>query len=401
MNDDALDAIPVVVKQSCCLVSGDSVTNHDTKDDDISKSVLGYGGMDIVRNYCKSDIQAGYEVCMAIRLGGRISVWICNDTTCNATTTTNDNDTTSVQYFKPNVEFDTEASGTTISIRPPTLGSYYSSQESDILVAVGCIDGSIHILRSGILAAKLGDKKIVLGVVGDSSSSISQDDEKKIPMESNKGGEVVSTFGGGHACVTSLTWHPSIPNALAVGRKDGSIDIYSAVSSEYSNEETSLQFCRVHRLIESMAPIRGLSFSLPEGSLLFSADDHGKLYVHDGSVATSSFLEKKDPFQAISHPIPLVSCALNAHKGWIMNLSAFPDEKRVCSCGSDRAVKVWDCGMGLGSSVPVHSFEGVHGGWVWDVSVGSLGEGAGDGRNNLMLASCGNDGVVQLFSCGD
>jgi WD40 repeat protein len=110
----------------------------------------------------------------------------------------------------------------------------------------------------------------------------------------------------------------------------------------------------------------------------------------------------------MSAPVKLVACALTAHKGWVMNLSPFPDGKRVATCGSDRSVKVWDCGMGLASSTPVHSFEGVHDGLVWGLDcgrvVGASQGGFSGGRSSgdrLKLISCGNDGVIQVFSCGE
>ena len=111
----------------------------------------------------------------------------------------------------------------------------------------------------------------------------------------------------------------------------------------------------------------------------------------------------------MSAPVKLVACAVAAHRGWVMDLSPFPDGHRLASCGSDRSVKVWDCGSGLASSKPVHSFEGVHDGLVWGVDCSRADDGlAGtaigrskSGTGRLKLASCGNDGVVQIFSCGD
>lgn len=62
---------------------------------------------------------------------------------------------------------------------------------------------------------------------------------------------------------------------------------------------------------------------------------------------------------------------------------------------------MWDCGKGLGSGVPVHSFERVHDGWVWGVGCGRSvgGRGVNERMGRLKLVSCGNDGVIQIFSC--
>ena len=395
VNDGELDATPLTVDCTECLVP----SNYDANSSE--KCALGYGALDIARNYCGADTLAGHEVVAASQLGGRVGIWVTLDPASNATKEVDTSFATDgMKFHKPDVEFVVpNATGTTIAIRPPTLGNYYS-QESDVLLAVGCTDGSVVLCKSGILAAKSGAAAGTSGIVGDSSSTSNQ----VISIHSNSGGQIVATIGGGHACIMSIVWHPSIPNTFAVGRKDGSIDVYSSTGFDYEE----LTFRRMHRLMDSISPIRGLTFSKPEGMLLFAGDDGGKLYSYDASVASSHFNEHGDSSKAAACPIKLVACALTAHKGWIMNLTSFPDEKRVCSCGSDRAVKVWDCGMGLGSSMAVHSFDGVHSGWVWDVAVGFLGEaataggsGVSGGAKKSMLVSCGNDGVMQVFSCGD
>ncbi|KAL7481602.1 hypothetical protein ACHAW6_007281 [Cyclotella cf. meneghiniana] len=404
-TNDALDASPMVVTCTDCLVPADF--SDETAS---SRCALGYGALDIARNYCGADLQAGNEVVVASQLGGKVGVWVRLDPMLRGKKV--DVDETGIdqnlpRYIRPDAEFSVaSATGTTLAIRPPTLGNYYSQRESDILVALGSANGSVILCRTGVVAARPGQATKTGasgGVVGDSSSTRV---EQTINVKSNSTpGQVVATVGGGHACVLSIAWHPTIPNTFAVGRKDGTIDVYSSTASERYDEE--LSFRRMHRLVDSSCPIRGLTFSQPEGALLFAGDDSGKLYSYDVSVGSSSFASYGDAVKAAMSPIKLVACALTAHKGWIMNLCAFPDERRVCSCGSDRSVKVWDCGMGLASSTPVHSFDGVHSGWVWDVSCGSVvGLSAGGGSTSssgkkITLVSCGNDGVMQVFSCGD
>lgn len=412
-----------------CLVSNDYISVDDgdggtfAADRVRNKALLGYSSLDIARNYCGADTTAGNEVVAASQLGGKVGVWVrIVGGKDNAATTTNSSSSSSSgggspqqqHHIKPNAEFTISlATGTTLAIRPPTLGNYYSKKENDILVALGCPNGAVVLCRTGVLASRPGEgNKIGSGVVGDTSSSASNDDVNVI--SNSIPGDIVATIGGGHACVMSIAWHPTIPNTFAVGRKDGTIDIYSSTSSDYYDED--LAFKRMHRLVHSSFPIRALSFSQPDGALLFAGDDDGKLYSYDVSVASSQY--STDPTQstsanasrAMAAPVKLVACALTAHKGWIMNLIPFPDGKRVATCGSDRSVKVWDCGMGLASSTPVHSFDGVHTGLVWGVAcgsvVGSTGSGTGIGRmggggDRLKLVSCGNDGVMQIFSCSD
>ena len=394
-GENSLDATPLIVGCNECLVPSDFDIGTP------NKCALGYGSLDVARNYCGADTLAGQEVVVASQLGGRVGVWIRldrgkKDPDLAPSITTQDEMT----YITPDVEFEVpNATGTTLAIRPPILANYYSKHEKDIIVAFGSADGSVILCRLGIYAAKPGESATSSGVVGDSSSNT---DDLTIKVKSGSTpGEVVATVGGGHSCVLSLVWHPTIPNMFAVGRKDGTIDIYSSTSSH----DKDLSFRRMHRLTDASAPIRGLTFSQPSGALLFVGDDSGKLYSYDASVMSTSFNEHYDATKAAMCPIKLVAFALTAHKGWIMNLISFPDEKRVCSCGSDRSVKVWDCGTGLSSSMPVHSFDSVHSGWVWDVACGSVvgdsTRGVANSKKKLTLVSCGNDGVMQVFSCGD
>ena len=451
-----------------CLVSKD-YHHDDDSSSSRSKAQLGYASIDIARNYVGSDTASGNEIVAASQLGGKVAVWvrldpvladkgatIAEDVNVNVDANSNDSNSNNdgTKYYhhvKPQTEFTIPtATGTTLAIRPPTLGNYYSKKESDVLVAVGCANGAVILCKTGILAARPGNTTSASSIVGDTSSSTTAKNNETIHILSNSTpGEIVATIGGGHACVMSLTFHPTIPNTFAVGRRDGTIDIYSSTSTidhthgYYQDDTTStaLTFRRMHRLAHSSFPIRALGYSQPDGALLFAGDDDGKLYSYDSSVSSSAFdvslssssavaassaslsqqqqhqQQQQSQSQSImTAPVKLVACALTAHKGWIMNLTPLPDGKRVATCGSDGSVKVWDCGMGLASSTPVHSFDSVHSGWIWGVGCGSVVGGGGsstiggiagaaggrlNGNERLKLISCGNDGVMQVFSCGE
>jgi WD40 repeat protein len=382
-SSEELDATPLLVETVECLVPSDFVpppSDGEKSEKETTICTLGYGAIDTL-------LINNVEIIAASQLGGRVGVWV------RFLDPDADEKEVSTRYIQPLVEFDTVATGTTLAIQYPSPLSSSSSEENHVLLAMGCADGSILLLKSGIIVAK---KNASTGIVGDSSTAAADSKQTVDDYKSttSHGGELLSAMGKGHDCVLSLSWHPTIPNTIAVGRKDGSVDIYSSSSS--SDEEEEVSFRRMHHISDSTHPIRALTFSRPNGMLLFAGDDGGILYQYDVSVGASNFMEESfDSYKAAACPVKLVACALTAHKGWIMNLTAFDDEKRVCSCSSDKSVKVWDCGMGLGSSMAVHSFEGVHGGWVWDVAVGSLDE------KKKLLVSCGNDGVVQVFSCGD
>lgn len=403
-TDDVLDASALSVDCAECLVTND----YDEGNND-EVATLGFAALDIVRNYCGADTVAGNEVVVASQLGGRVCVWVRLDQQLidKGVTALTDADNTCIvgecSMRRPNVEFTVNsATGTTLAIRPPSLANYYSKEDTDILVALGCANGAVVICKTSILAARPGVGNAGTSgkvIVGESpSASINAVENIKILSDSTSG-EIVTTVGGGHACVMSLTFHPTSPNSFVVGRKDGTIDIYSSASvvDQYHNTG-GFAFRRMHRFLHSSYPVRALAFSQPDGALLFAGDDYGRVYSYDVSCNN----ERTN----MTKPIKLVACALTAHKGWIMNLATFPDGKRVASCGSDRAVKVWDCGMGLASSSPVHSFDGVHDGLIWGLDCGrdvnaNKGGSAG-GRSSgdkLKLISSGNDGVLQVFSC--
>ena len=379
-SNNALDASVICVERTDSLVCKDQCS---VARDPLT---LGFAALDVARNYCGADPVAGNEVVAASQLGGKVCLWCFLDPASidkgatmadTATHTDVGNGTERKRLIQPHVEFSINlATGTTLAIRPPALENYYSKKETDILVALGCANGAVILCKSGILAARsfeCAGLSSTSSIVGDSSSSSGE----PVKILSNSiPGEIVSTTGDGHACVMSLAFHPTVPNTLVVGRKDGLIDIYSSATAD----QGSFTPRRMHQLVHSSFPIRALAFSKPHGELLFAGDDGGKLYSYDASCNINK--------TQLSAPVKLVACALNAHKGWVMNLAPLSDGK-VATCGSDCSVKVWDCGMGLALSTPVHSFS-AHDGLVWGVDCGAD-----------KLVSCGDDGVLEIFSCGE
>lgn len=408
-TDDVLDASAMRVEPAERLASGeryDSVVAAGRAS--TGRAVLGYAALDVVRNYCGADDAAGNEIVAASQLGGRVCLWVRLDPELvargatmadEAASTTISDDGEDIRYVRPHAEFDADAAtGTALAVRPPGLANHYSKRERDVLVALGRPDGAVMLCRTGILAARPGGDGTASknAVVGDSSSSAA---ESVTILSGSPPGEVVAAVGGGHACVMSLAFHPTIPNAFVVGRKDGTVDVYSSPMSDDYYYSGDLKFRRMHRLARSHLPVRALSFSA-DGALLLAGDDGGRLYSHDASCNTVK--------TNMSAPVKLVACAVDAHRGWIMDLAALPDGRRAVTCGSDRSVRVWDCGTGLASSAPVHAFEGAHEGIVWGVCCGSSKGGetgtgrAADGKGERILAaSCGDDGAVQVFSCGE
>jgi len=323
---------------------------------------LGSAAISIVRNYVGEDSNAGGEVSVAIRLDGHVSLWKRDE---QPVYPQEDHDEVEegqnpVQLVKPHEEFQIDgATGTTIQIIPPQLTGF---SRHGLVLMVGMLDGSVSFLSTGV-------------DIPNSRKSNSNEESKL------KVGEVLDQVGAGNSIPLSLALHPTHCLTFAVGRKDGTVDLYSSGNSSNGNGNGNVsddiygQFRRCHRLNHHAGtPIRALAYT-PDGSLLLSGCDEGHIYIHDAS----SFLRNET--------IPLVAAIHNAHRGYILSIAPLPDSKRFVTSSADKTVKVWN--VGTPNSGPVHTFESGNESMVWDVSCSY------DGRR---CVSCCDDGCVQIYS---
>ena len=351
-----LDATAVKVCHTDSLVS----TNHQREGG--TGISLGYSALASVRNYAGSDPNAGEEVVVAINPVGCVQIWIQAEQA--ATVASDENDETgdtqraAARTSKADIEFTLlGATGTTLAIRPVGLGPVHGShpkakQRPAVVVAIGCLDGSVQIVSTGV--GLHPGKRDTAG------------NEDKEPVE---GGTVHDKLGTGSSVPTSLVWSRS-SDTLAVGRKDGAVDLYCCTPDDYSDTG----YRRIQRLLCHAKPVRGLAFT-SDDALLISGDDEGTLTVHD----------VVRPNHAA---VGLVGAVLHAHSSYVLDLAPLPDGKRFASVGADGLVQVWDVGM-LNSGA-VHSFaEGKGAGMVWGVAV------TPDGRR---IASVHDNGMFVLYS---
>ena len=323
---------------------------------------LGYSALDVVRNYAGSDRSAGGEVVVAINPVGCVQVWTRAEQL--ATVDGEENGETgqpqeAAKTIKAKIVFTVQgATGTTLAIRPVGLGPVHGShpkakQRPAIVAAVGCLDGSVQIVSTGV-GLHPGERDAAGG------------NEDKDPVEA---GTVHDKLGTGSAVPTSFVWSKS-SDTLAVGRKDGTVDLYKCYSDDYSDGG----YRRIHRLLCHPKPVRGLTFT-SDDALLISGDDEGTLVVHDVVRPSNT-------------AVGLVGAVLHAHSSYVLDLAPLPDGKRFASVGADGLVHVWDVGM-LNSGA-VHSFgEGKGTGMVWGVST------TPDGRR---IASVHDNGMLVLYS---
>jgi WD40 repeat protein len=324
---------------------------------------LGSTALSVIRNYLGEDPNAGGEITASMRLDGHVSilkreeqpVYSEGDADADVDADVGMQGDCEVEVVIPDIEFHVKgATGTTMMLLPPQLTGF---SRHGIVMMVGMLDGSVSFICSGV---GIPDSR-----KGNDASKFSEQ------------GLVLDSVGSGNSIPLSLAVHPRHHLTFAVGRKDGTIDLYSS-GDDACNDDVYGQFRRCHRLTQHAgSPVRALCYT-PDGSLLISACDDGHIYIHD----MSSFHKNES--------IRLVAAIHNAHKGYVLSIDVLPDSKRFITSSADRTVKVWN--VGTPNVGPVHTFEAGNQSMIWDVSC-SL-----DGRR---CVSCSDDGCVQIYSCDE
>jgi WD40 repeat protein len=299
-KQDVLDASALRIDCTHALLGAGQVYPDPNADSDTEKTpaqavVLGCTVVSLTRNYVGDDRQAGDLVVVSLELGGKVRVWSFTEDTDDkggglATSG-------SCKQVRALFEFDVAgATGTTLQVCPPAL-----SGVGDVAVALGCLDGTIAIVATGL--ATPGAKK-----------------------DPTPAGTLLDTWGSrGSAVPLSLTWHPVTSHTLAVGRQDGVVDILTATKKNQ------------HRLTQHSTPVRGLGFA-DDGNLLLAGSDEQLMCIWDVSRKTPT----------------LVHHVLQAHKSWFLDIAPLPDSRRFVTVGADRTLHVWNVGQ---LYQPLHTFQ--------------------------------------------
>lgn len=354
-NERVLDASALSLHpEEVMLITSSSQYPKSQEDSLLS---LGSACLSVVRNYVGEDEDAGDEICAALRLDGHVAIWRREQQPLSSSSSPLDShgletDSKYPLIVKPLVEFHVKGTtGTTMKLQSPQLTGF---SRYGIVMMVGMLDGSVLFVCTGI-------------AIPDTRKC------NEVSQCSAKGTEL-DRVGPGNSIPMSFATHPFQNLIFAVGRKDGTVDIYS--SGSYHNDDIYGNFNRVHRLLHHAgSAVRALSFT-PDGSLLISGCDGGHIYIHD----TSSLHQNGS--------IRLVAAILQAHRGYILSLSVLPDSKRFLTSSADRTVKIWDAGKP--NNGPLHTFDGGHEDMIWNVSCASDGQ---------RCASCSDDGYIQIYSC--
>lgn len=353
---DVLDASALTMKLEQVLLQSENDTYPKSANDCSVR--LGSVALSVIRNYLGEDANAGGEVTASLRLDGHVSIYKRDEQPVypEKDGDMKIQDGNDAQVLKPDVEFLIKgATGTTMQLLSPQTTGY---SRHGVVMMVGMLDGSVSFLCTGV-------------GIPDSRKGNNDDDNTKFSEK----GQVLDSVGAGNSIPLSMAVNPRHHLTFAVGRKDGTIDLYSSRDG-VTNDDVYGQFRRCHRLVQHAgSSVRALGYT-PDGSLLISGDDDGHIYIHD----MSSF-QKNEIIRS-------VAAIHNAHKGYILSMDTLPDGKRFVTSSADRTVKVWN--VGTPNVGPVHTFETGNQNMIWDASC-SL-----DGRR---CVSCSDDGCVSIFSC--
>jgi len=260
------------------------------------QAVLGCTVVSLCRNYVGDDQHSGDLIIASLELGGTVRIWSFTEDMDDKL----QKDLQEPKQVRALFEFQVEnATGTTLALCPPAQAGV-----GDVGVAVGCLDGTVAIVATGLATPKA-------------------------KREAKEAGTVLDTWGSrGSAVPLSLSWNPVAAHTLTVGRQDGVVDILTVTKKGQ------------HRLTNHSSPVRAVAFS-DDGNLLIAGSDEQLLCIWDVSRKTPT----------------LVHHILQAHKSWLLDIQTLPDSRRFVTLGADRTLHVWNIGQ---LYQPLHSFQMDH-----------------------------------------
>jgi WD40 repeat protein len=333
-----------------------------------SSAMLGCTQLCTIRNYIGEDDTAGDLVVLALGLSGTCRVWVFTDDwddhQAAVPPSLSKPDAPPPRNVPCLAEFTVDnATGTTMAAR------VVAASWQTIVVAVGCLDGTIAIVDTGIATAST--------VATAASTKDTNNEGTAVPTNTTAAGTlleyVVATDGfvclaycatshtrlyvaffttsslrswgtAGSAIPLRLAWHPTRSDTLVVSRQDGVVDVLFSASSKSSGGGSNHKSHRLLRLVPS--PSRAVAFT-PDGALLIAGNDNGMICVWDMSGSSTS------ASATTAAPI-LVHHVLRAHTSWILNMVCLPDSRRFVTVGAERQVHVWNVGQ---LTAPLHTFQ--------------------------------------------
>ncbi|KAG7343685.1 WD-40 repeat-containing serine/threonine protein kinase [Nitzschia inconspicua] len=308
------------------------------------------------------DTQQCIFVVLAMSMAGTIHVYkLQNDYNMKLQTQThNTKDKTKdyTQQVAPDYEFTVEhATGTCMRLCPNNPNNDNDNDDNrTIRVAVPCLDGTVAIVSTGISQQKTKRNESSSSVPTPAGTVIQRYSSpiQQPPLSESTTTTTTTRPNNNNNIVMSMDWHPHRPNLLAVGRRDGLVELLSSSSSSSSspNTDNDQPYYYYHRLVHHEAPLRTLAFT-PDGHLLATCSDDGMLCLWD--------MSRQHPQRPQQQPPPvLVNHVTQAHASWIFQCVALPDSRRFVTTGADSKIHVWK--VDELAKGPVHTFTSGSGG---------------------------------------
>ncbi|KAL7558066.1 hypothetical protein ACA910_009253 [Epithemia clementina (nom. ined.)] len=358
-----------------CFDDGGTTPAHETSS--TANSTLGGSCVSTIRNYTGEDRNAGDRLMLSLDLSNVLRIW---NLSSNETSVSNH-----IQQHKVHTRFYVEkATGTTAAFLPPRLaliGDPKSWLENVVAVAIGCLDGTIALVSTGIP---------IFNPHHQNKGSNNQKGGGKIPPAGTVVETLGSPTGGGSGGLSfsdiplCIEWNPVTPQTIAAGHGNGVVHLYS--NKLAAEGGTTTKHYRLNHLGES--PVRALAFT-SDGNLLVAGNDQGRLCVWDCSCQFK---------QQQQQPPALVNHLAQAHSSWILRIVAI-DSRRFCSLGADKSISVWNVGQ---FQQPMHTFQSNQP--LWSMAL-CLGDTINSGTNKLQaqqqaprLVAGSSNGWLEVYS---
>lgn len=178
---------------------------------------------------------------------------------------------------------------------------------------------------------------------------------------------------------------------VAVGRQDGTIDIFTIMNDKQHQQ---------HRLLQLVGyPTRGISF-MEDGCLFIAGNDNGTICLWDVSRnrsdpngAATNHNSYNTSSQHHQQPPVLVHHVLNSNSSnessWIVDIQPLEDNRRFVTLHMDKTIQIWKLGQSLNQQHPVHTFQ-------LDNVCWTIQRHGNDAKQRLISGS--ENGWIQIFS---
>lgn len=329
-----------------------------------TSACLGGSCLSSIRNYTGEDRNAGDCLLLSLDLASVVRLWNLSRADSGRSHSGEDAPHRPPLLGRFSVESST---GTTAVLLPPRLalrGDPQSPLEKVVVVAMGCLDGTVALVSTGVPIFNPHHQN-----KSNSSGNMSKGSNPNMPP----GGSVVETFGsphhGGGGDISSntfsaadvplaLEWNPAIPQTLAAGHGNGMVHLYlnnqlATVGGSGGGTTSTTKHYRLNHLGNS--PVRAIGFTT-DGNLLIAGNDQGRLCVWDCSgLVVGHHQPSKSPLQP---PALVHHWDQQAHSAssWILRLVPI-DARRFCTLSADQTISVWNVGQVYQGGAATHTFQ--------------------------------------------